>query len=201
MLLGSVKLLLHANSSVSCPASADSMVLAIHSLPQVDLGKDTVACANHAVTFDATTPGATNYLWFPSNLTTASINVDSTGTGLLSKKIMVFVTDINGCIGKDSVNIGFKVCGGIEELEGVSLQIYPNPNNGIFTLEIGSQKPELMDITILSQKGETVYLLHEIKVNGVLTEKVNLSMLPQGTYLVQLSNSLGKIIRKIVIQK
>ena len=201
MLLGSVKLLLHATGSISCPASADSMLLTIHALPQVDLGKDTVACANHAVTFDATTPGATAYLWLPSNQTTASINVDSTGTGLNTKKILVFVTDMNGCIGKDSVNVGYKVCGGIDELEGINLQIYPNPNNGIFTIEISSQKPDRMDITILSQKGETVFSMKDVAVNGVTTEKVNLDMLPQGTYLVQLSNPSGKIIRKIVIQK
>ncbi|MEI7526741.1 MAG: T9SS type A sorting domain-containing protein, partial [Mariniphaga sp.] len=197
---GSVRLVLTA-ASTTCPVAADSLLLTIHGLPQVDLGKDTLACANKVIALNATTPNASSYLWLPSNKTTATINVDSTGIGLHSAKISVIVTDNNGCAGKDSVTVSFKVCGGIDELTGVSLQIFPNPNNGLFTIEIKSQQPQKVDVTIINQSGVAVYTLSSLNVNGILSEKLNLSQLAQGTYLVQISNISGKMTRKLVIQK
>ena len=198
---GSVRLILSAIGATSCPIASDSLLLTIHGLPQVDLGKDTITCANQVVLFNATTPNAASYLWLPSNKTTATINVDSAGIGLNLKKIMVFVTDNNGCVGKDSVNISFKICGGIEELTGVSLQIFPNPNNGIFTIEVKSQQPERVDVTIMNPSGQIVFSLRDINVDGVTSEKLNLSQLPQGAYIVQISNISGKMTRKLVIRQ
>jgi hypothetical protein len=201
ILKGSVSLMLTAVNGLLCPIAEDSLLLTIHAIPQVDLGKDTVACANHAILFDATTPNAAAYLWLPSNKTTPTINVDSVGTGLLAKKINVFVTDNNGCTGKDSVMVSFKVCGGIDELQGVSVQIFPNPSNGIFTLIVKAQKTEHLNLTILSPSGELVLSPGDITVNGMITEKLNLSQLSQGSYILQISNNTGKMIRKLVIQK
>jgi len=99
------------------------------------------------------------------------------------------------------VMVSFKICGGIEELTGVSLQIYPNPNNGIFTIEAKSQQPERLDVTIMNPSGQIVFSLRDIKVNGVTSEKLNLSQLPQGAYIVQISNISGKMTRKLVIRQ
>jgi len=72
-----VKLALTGSAaSSSCPSAADTMTLTIHSLPVVNLGRDTVVCANKVIAFDATTPNATGYLWLPSNKTTPAIQVD-----------------------------------------------------------------------------------------------------------------------------
>ncbi|MEI7664201.1 MAG: T9SS type A sorting domain-containing protein, partial [Bacteroidota bacterium] len=118
-----------------------------------------------------------------------------------SAKITVFVTDQNSCTGKDSVTVSFKVCGGIGELAGVGLQIFPNPTSGIFTIEIKSPKSDMMDISILNQQGETVWSRAGVHVDGTATVNPDLGQLPQGTYLVQVSNGSGKLNRKVVIQK
>jgi len=44
-----------------------------------DLGNDTSLCLGHSITLEATTPGATGYLW-NTGATTPSISVDSPGT-------------------------------------------------------------------------------------------------------------------------
>ena len=95
----------------------------------------------------------------------------------------------------------FKVCGGIEELAGVSVNVFPNPNSGIFTLELRTLKQEKLDVLIVSPLGETVYTRHGLEVSGIATEKIDVSRLSQGTYLLQVSNDSGKMTRKIVIQK
>ncbi|MEI7663515.1 MAG: hypothetical protein WCK34_15005, partial [Bacteroidota bacterium] len=67
---GTVRLVMAATGSAACPVISDSLLLTIHHLPQVDLGKDTLACANKKVLLDATTAGASGYLWLPSMKTT-----------------------------------------------------------------------------------------------------------------------------------
>ena len=198
---GSVKLLLYATGSNACPQATDSLILSVHSLPLVDIGKDTAACANTAVVLNATNPNATAYLWLPSMKTTPTISVDSAGIGLHSKKISVNVTDQNGCVGKDSVMVSFKVCGGVDELAGVSVQVFPNPSGGIFTLELKTMKLEKLNVTIISQSGETVFTRSNLEVSGTGSEKIDVSSLSQGTYLLQVSNGSGKLLRKIVIRK
>ncbi|MCX6306548.1 MAG: T9SS type A sorting domain-containing protein [Bacteroidetes bacterium] len=201
ILQGSARLKLYATGSVACPFASDSLLLAIHGIPQVDLGKDTTTCAEAIVLLNATYPDATNYLWLPSNKTTPTITVDSTGIGLHSEKIRVFVTDNNGCVGSDSVLVTFRICGGIEELAGVSVQVFPNPNSGMFTLELKTRKPEKLDVSMTSSSGETVYTRPGLEVSGVANEKIDVRGLSQGTYLLQISNGSGKKFLKVVIQK
>ena len=201
ILHGSVKLKLFAIGSVACPASADSLLLTIHAIPQVDLGKDTITCANLVVTLNGTHPDAASYLWLPSNKTTPTITVDSAGIGLHSEKVLVFVTDHNGCVGKDSVMVSFKVCGGIEELAGVDVRVFPNPNDGIFTLELKTLRHEKLDVSLMSSSGETVYTHNGIEISGSAREKIDVSRLSAGTYLLEVSNGTGKMHQKIVIRK
>jgi hypothetical protein len=199
--VGSVKLKFKVNGSMACPMANDSLLLTIHGIPQVDLGKDTATCANAVVVLNATHPDAAGYLWLPSMKTTPTITVDSAGIGLHSGKVNVFVTDQNGCVGKDSVLITFKVCGAIEELPGVSVQVFPNPNSGIFTLEVRSLKQQKLDVAIMSPSGETVFTSRGLEVNGVSSEKIDVSRMAQGTYILKVSNGSGSLLRKIVIQK
>ena len=201
ILEGTVKLMFQATGSMACPVAADSLLLTVRQLPQIDLGKDTIACANTQVTLNAAYPDATAYFWLPSNKTTPSITVDSAGIGLHSEKIMVMVTDNKGCVGKDSVMVSFKVCGGIEELAGVAVEVYPNPNRGIFTLGMTAMKTERLDISVMDPSGKTVYHTSNLEVSGQFTEKIDVSHLAPGAYLLMVSNGSGKTIRKIVIQK
>lgn len=198
----SVKLKLTATSaSSSCPGAVDSLMLGIRALPVVNLGKDTAVCAGKVVTLNATTPNATAYLWVPSGKTTATIQVDSTGIGFGSQKIRVMVSDNNNCVGNDSVTVTFKNCTGIQEIEGMSVRIYPNPGNGNFAVELKAGKQEVVNIRLLGTRGEVVFSRNNIEVNGTTTERVNVSELTQGSYLMEIYNNSGKLIRKVVIQK
>ncbi len=198
---GSARLMFNATGAVECPIAADSLLLTIHALPQVDLGSDTMACANTSVLLNAGNPGASSYLWLPSNKTTPAIAVDSSGIGLHVQMVRVFVTDNSGCMGKDSVLVSFKVCGGIEELAGVNIRVFPNPNNGIFTLGLSTLKHEKLDVSILAQSGETVYTRPGLDVTGTAAEKIDVSRLSQGTYLLKVSNGSGQVLLKFVIQR
>jgi hypothetical protein len=202
ILNGSVKLkLMVAATIATCLDASDSLLLTIHGLPQVNLGNDTAICANRTVTLNATTANAVSYLWSPSGKTTPTITVDSLGTGIGTAKIKVVVTDNNGCAGKDSLSVTFKDCTGILELQGVSVAIFPNPNAGVFNLEIRSAKPQILTLLVLNTSGEQVYRAENVTINGLDNRKMDLSQLAQGTYLFEITNGSETLVKKLVIRK
>jgi hypothetical protein len=198
---GSVKLFIAAEGNSACPVITDSLQLTILAPPAVELGKDTLACANTSVLLNATSAEAASYLWLPSNKTTPTISVDSAGIGLHSKMIKVLVTGTNGCVTRDSVTVSFKICGGINELEGIGIEIYPNPSSGTFTLELKSEKPEMVELALLTSTGKVVYRMVPLPVQGTASRKIDLGDFASGTYLLQLSNSSGTTVRKLILQK
>lgn len=199
---GTVRLKLEADGTVSnCPPAYDSLLLTIHPLPVVNLGNDTAICANRTITLNGTVSGGVSYLWSPSGKTTPQITVDSAGIGLGSRSISVAVTDGNGCTGNDAINVSFKDCSGIQELAGVSCNIYPNPTAGIFNIQIIAKTLQKLNILVLNSSGEIVYTLNDLEIKGVTSQKIDLSHLSQGSYILELTNGKAGLTKKLVIQK
>ncbi len=91
---------------------------------------NTLLCTGQTATLSAS--GASTYTWSTSANTTnivVSPTVQTTYT--------VTGTDVNGCANTTTIMQDVSSCTGIETLtKDASVQIYPNPNNGLFTLEL-----------------------------------------------------------------
>lgn len=200
---GSVELTLTVNpTSVECQSVVDKMTLTIHANPVVNLGTDKTVYADQTVNLDATTQGAVAYHWFPSNLTTPTISLDTVGYGLGKQTVWVFATTINGCFDADTISVTFeKKPEGIENLRGVEAKVYPNPNQGLFTVELNSTTSMNLNMRVVSATGEAVYSLKGINLNGNFKKVINLQNLSSGTYFVEFSNGKESLMRKVVIQK
>lgn len=71
--------------------------------------------------------------------------------------------------------------------------LYPNPNNGIFTLNVELLKGETYEFDIFNYMGAKVY--EDMALNNV-KKNVNVSHLAAGVYLIRImenSNTLGEI--------
>ena len=198
ILAGTAELKLTALST-ECPAAEDSILVTILPSPEVSLGPDTSICAHLTWLLDATTPDAVSYLWTPGNETTPTITVDSTGAGLGNKAVSVTVTVSNGCQENDEIILHFKDCTGLAELEGVACRIYPNPANQSVTIDLRSDDVKTLRASILSLTGEQLITLDQLTVNRNLKKQIDLSALRQGTYLVEITDGVGKYIQKLVI--
>lgn len=187
--------------AVSCPLASDSLVLTINALPAINLGSDTSVCADHPFILDPKVTDATAYLWHPSGATTPTFSVDTTGTGMASKTISVDVTNSKTCVGSGTITVSYKDCTGISELKNVTVRMYPNPNNGVFTLELNAGGRETLDITVMNTSGVTVSSLNNLEVSGFVTKKMDLGTLSDGTYLIRISNGKESTLRKLVIKK
>lgn len=79
---------------------------------------------------------------------------DPAAAGIGNKNIIYTYTDTAGCIGRDTSVITVNSCTGIEQLGGTNVSVYPNPGNGVFTVELGVT-PDLVVVTDLA--GREVY--------------------------------------------
>jgi hypothetical protein len=82
---------------------------------------------------------------------------------------------------------------------GFSMQVYPNPNSGSFTLSIFSPRAESMQLTLLNALGQMVYA-EKLDVSGMMQRELHLEHLPKGVYLLNVSNGEGNRVVKVVVR-
>jgi hypothetical protein len=113
--------------------SATSLVDTIVANPLPILMANTshsVLCSGQTATISVS--GASTYTWSTAQ-TATTIAVSPT----VQTTYTVTGTDVNGCANTTTITQDVSLCTGIETLtKDASVQIYPNPNNGLFTLEL-----------------------------------------------------------------
>lgn len=75
-----------------------------------------------------------------------------------------------------------------------TVEVYPNPNNGIFSIDVPAGKTELVVTNI---NGQVVYST-ETEQAGKLS--IDMSTQPKGVYLLQLTNGETTMTEKVVVQ-
>jgi PKD repeat protein len=87
-----------------------------------------------------------------------------------------------------------------EEQQQNKVQLYPNPNNGNFSIKIERVTNEAMQMQIMSTSGKVVYS-EQIYSGGSYYQNINLQHLAKGIYYLRLQNSQQIIdVKKIIIQ-
>lgn len=80
----------------------------------------------------------------------------------------------------------------VEELVGKNLDVYPNPNEGTFNIDLGDEKNE---VVIYNTMGQVVY-----KVSGLSgSVQIDLGDVNAGLYFVNIKNKESDITKKIMI--
>ena len=127
--------------------------------------------------------------------------MDSTGIGIGSAEFSVEVTDTETCSNSDAIMISFYDCTGISEVaDNWSIDVFPNPSNGQFTIDIKTKNNQPVQMRIFNAFGSEVYRENDLVINGATSKLVNLNDLPEGIYYLNLHGDGVNIIKKIVIQ-
>jgi len=109
------------------------------------------------------------------------------------------VTSEFGCESEQSNSIYF-VYTGIDDKNISSFSVYPNPNSGIFTVELISEVGDNNSIKVLNSIGSVVYKQEDIKVNGYFKITIDLSELHKGLYFLVIENYQGSAVQRIIIR-
>ncbi|MEI6433660.1 MAG: T9SS type A sorting domain-containing protein [Bacteroidota bacterium] len=159
-----------------------------------------IACWYSGITLDATTAGATSYLWSPGGETTPSINVTYAQYGLGNHDFTVTV-NADGCETAKPVSAYLDACTGVgEKAKNLTISVFPNPNSGEFTIELNAPGIVVADMNIINSLGVNVYNEKDVTVNGKLTKNVSLSGLSSGIYMLSLKNSDMQVVQKILVK-
>ena len=86
-----------------------------------------------------------------------------------------------------------------EQVFGGNISVYPNPTNGIISLDMIGVAPSNYDITITDILGKEIFCLNE-NVSGIYNNKLDLSSFSKGTYIIQITNKNKVFTDKIIIK-
>ena len=85
-------------------------------------------------------------------------------------------------------------CSNILELAKGDLDVYPNPNNGSFTVE---NSVDIVKLTITDVHGKIVQSINEINLNKV---DVDLTDLEKGMYMINIETKKGTLTESVIVQ-
>ncbi len=176
----------------------NSVVVTINSIPSVTASASSVVvCVADAIVTLTGTP--TGGVWSGPGVSGSTFSPTSAGLGLHTA--IYSYTDANGCEGITSVNVQVNACVGLAEnilANGVS--VYPNPNNGSFTLSVNANVGALT-IKITDMQGRVVYASIDKNVNAGFVKQISLDTQSSGMYLMHILANGEQRTEKIAVQK
>ena len=87
----------------------------------------------------------------------------------------------------------------IEEFGFDNFKVYPNPNNGAFTVKLSGSLERKITIRIYDLRGRTIYNKTHQNV-GDFTAEIQLNQAQSGMYLLNISDGVRKETKKLVIK-
>ncbi len=100
-----------------------------------------------------------------------------------------------------SVNVQVNACVGfVEHTLANGVSVYPNPNNGSFTLSVNANVADLI-IKITDMQGRVVYASVENNVNAGFVKQISLDTQSSGMYLMHIIANGEQRTEKISVQK
>ena len=177
---------------------SDTALVTINSIPSVTASASSVVvCVDDATVSLTGTP--TGGVWSGPGVTGSTLSPTSAGVGLHAA--IYSYTDGNGCEGITSVNVQVNACVGlVENILANGVSVYPNPNNGSFTLGVNANVAELT-IKITDMQGRVVYASVDKNVNAGFVKQISLDTQSSGMYLMHIIANGEQQTKKISVQK
>jgi hypothetical protein len=113
--------------------------------------------------------------------------VNSWGWGNFVVGLRLFYDQIRPGLNEGNLNSSF------------SVQLFPNPSDGLFTLEIANSGATTYMINVRNRLGQTV-MSEAINVNRSAVKQLDLSTFDKGVYFVSLENGEDKLVKKLLVK-
>ena len=175
-----------ATGNINCPSTA-SVQVTVNPNPTVTTAATrTIMCVKESNTLTAS--GANTYSWNTSATTPSIVVSSSVVTTLI---YTVTGTNASGCSTSTVTSVKVNGCTGIDET-GIagSLVLYPNPNNGAFTINYSQD----VELRITNELGQVIRVL---QLNADNNRQAEVKGLSAGIYFV----SGPSVNTKIVVEK
>ncbi len=115
---------------------------------------------------------------------------------------ITYVFEENGCESYDEASIEVLEASAINEyVNGLSLEIFPNPNNGEFMVKLNALKNSTINLKVLNNLGVEVLSVKDVNVTNTWERNLNLSDLSGGIYFINIYNDETSILKKMILRK
>jgi|GEM_PF-3124356 len=174
-----------------------TVTVTVNPLPVVTASAaSTVVCVDDgAVALTGSPVGGT---WLGSGVTGSSFDP---GVGIGAQTLTYMFNDTNGCTGSAEVVIQVNACVTVaEHTLSNGVNVYPNPNDGAFTLSIDVNVSDL-SVTLLDMEGRVILSRTMSSVAAGHNEQIMLDDVAAGIYTLRLSTQQEQHVRKIAVKK
>lgn len=128
--------------------------------------------------------------------TQSQYTINPTGSGNYS----VQVQDANGCSGTSQV-YELTCCVGVEEVNfDGSVSVYPNPNNGAFTVEITLNTARTLTVEMYDLVGKVMWSDGTMGTTEQLRKQYDITTLPNGIYFLRVTADSQTSVVKVIKQ-
>jgi hypothetical protein len=163
-------------------------------LPIINLPSDTIVSNGNSILIDATMDGNMTYNWQPFDSNNSSVLIDSLSSVNGIKSASVTVTCEKGCSATKEIKVHFN-----NSAVDDTFNVYPNPNNGIFTLEPAKGTAVVEQMKLVDRAGKVVWNSSE-SLQIVGSKQISINGLSGGSYLLVTENKNGRSVNPLVIQ-
>lgn len=151
-------------------------------------------CADGTASVTAT-GGTSPYTYLWSNGGTAS-SIGSLSAGTYT----VTITDANGCTTTQTATVGVMISNGQVLNNTASIELFPNPSNGNFTLMVQLPKAGVIEYELMDITGKIVASDRSEETSQFQQEFNLRNSLAKGSYLVRIKVGEAQYLRKLVIE-
>lgn len=186
-----------ATDSLGCDG-IDSIIVNTQNTPTAAY---TFNVTGAGLTYDFTYTGTagTSYSWDFGDSSPLATGSTPSHTYAADGSFMVTLIATNDC-GSDTITQSLSVVGIERGLRQESVTVYPNPNNGSFTLAFTSYDLSDVDVQIFNLQGKIVYTNQFESVSGSVEEDITVENIASGVYFVRLTSSDQVVTRKLTIE-
>ncbi len=184
----------------TCGSLPTSQTINVSPLPTVIANANsTSVLINESVNFDNNGSNASNYGWNFGDGSSSSIANDSHSYSSVGTYIVTLTGELNGCSATDNVTIMVGDVSSLEENLSWSAGFYPNPSDGILTIQM-SRAIGQTQLNVFDVQGKLV--LPTIYLNSNESTKiVNFLDLNEGVYILSFINGNERINKRMTILK
>ncbi len=175
-----------------------SYCITVGSPPPLHLGDDTTVCVNNTLTLDGGV-GDFTFQWSTGDTSRyLQVNASTLGTGI--HNISLSRTGY-GASEIDNINITVEPCVGINNSEkNLIFSVNPNPNKGVFDVNISNIDKSDIILSIYNTEGKKVYSETIQMKQQDISKRINLENLSTGIYFINIQQGSITKSQKILIQ-
>jgi len=105
----------------------------------------------------------------------------------------------SGCSSESTILNAIKTDVSIIKTADFTCKVFPNPNNGMFTVELESDKPVVFELELFTSSGESVAKQTVNHPSGKLQIPFGKTSLADGVYYLQIKHDSNIVSRQIIV--